>query len=54
MKANQKSANSPRINVTTAHNFLGLHFHVTAGKNFFWDHFLKELRHQAQLGNQAF
>ena len=23
-------------------------------KNFFWDHFLKELRHQAQLGNQAF
>ena len=21
---------------------------------FFWDHFLKELRHQAQLGNQAF
>ena len=26
----------------------------TNGKNFFWDHFLKELRHQAQLGNQAF
>ena len=24
------------------------------GRNFFWDHFLKELRHQAQLGNQAF
>ena len=23
-------------------------------KNFFWDHFLKELRNQAQLGNQAF
>ena len=25
-----------------------------ASQNFFWDHFLKELRHQAQLGNQAF
>ena len=25
-----------------------------AGRNSFWDHFLKELRHQAQLGNQAF
>ena len=23
-------------------------------RNFFWDHFLKELRYQAQLGNQAF
>ena len=27
---------------------------VTACRIFFWDHFLKELRHQAQLGNQAF
>ena len=25
-----------------------------SSRNFFWDHFLKELRHQAQLGNQAF
>ena len=24
------------------------------GRIFFWDNFLKELRHQAQLGNQAF
>ena len=24
------------------------------GRNLFWDHFLKELRHQAQLGKQAF
>ena len=23
-------------------------------RNFFWDHFLKELRYQAPLGNQAF
>ena len=27
---------------------------LPASRNFFWDHFLKELRHQAQLGNQAF
>ena len=25
-----------------------------AYSDFFWDHFLKKLRHQAQLGNQAF
>ena len=29
-------------------------FFVSDRKNFFWDHFLKELRNQAQLGNQAF
>lgn len=29
-------------------------FRETGSKNFFWDHFLKELRHQAQSGNQAF
>ena len=28
--------------------------HRAASRNFFWDPFLKELRHQAQLGNQAF
>ena len=27
---------------------------LTDCRNFFWDHFPKELRHQAQLGNQAF
>ena len=26
----------------------------THSRNFFWDHSLEELRHQAQLGNQAF
>ena len=28
--------------------------HPVRCRNFFWDHFLKELRYQAQLGNQAF
>ena len=27
---------------------------ISDSRNFFWDHFLKELRYQAQLGNQAF
>ena len=35
-------------------NRLNPTFTMAGRRNFFWDHFLKELRHQAQSGNQAF
>ena len=38
----------------TRSGFISTQAVITRKAEIFWDHFLKELKHQAQLGNQAF